>query len=247
MNQNLPRKQTNDVVPDGKSGLDIEIETDAGPPKKKNGGSNDPERRCIATGTNKPQSAMIRFAVSPNDEVTPDVAACLPGRGAWVTASAEAINTAIDKKAFSRAFKKSVQSDTRLAEQTHQLLFRRCLDLLGFAKRAGDLILGFEQVREEIRLAEPSCLIEASDGASDGRKKILSLAKAVFGDDEASEQPIIIGCFTSEELGMALGREHVIHAVVKEGRSARNWITEVERLGGFRPLRPSDWMSLAVN
>lgn len=247
MNQNLPRKQTNDSYPDIQSGADIEVETDTGPPKKKSSGPSDPERRCIATGTNKPQSAMIRFVVSPDGIVTPDVAASLPGRGAWVTATSDAIDMAISKKAFSRAFKTSVKTDEALTEQTHQLLFRRCLDLLGFAKRAGDLILGFEQVREEIRLDEPSCLIEALDGASDGRKKILSLAKAVFGDDDPSEQPIIVGCFTSEELGMALGRERVIHAIVKEGRSARNWVIEVERLGGFRPLRPSDWMSLAVN
>ncbi len=246
MTQNLPRKQTNDVDPDGKSGADIEIETDTGPPKRKSGGPSDPMRRCIATATNQPQSAMIRFVVSPDGMVIPDVAATLPGRGAWVTATSEALDLAISKKAFSRAFKKSVQTDATLTQQTHQLLFRRCLDLLGFAKRAGDLILGFDQVREEIRMDEPSCLIEALDGASDGRKKILSLAKAIFGDDEPSEQPIIVGCFTSEELGMALGRERVIHAIVKEGRSARNWIIEVERLGGFRPLRPSDWMSLAV-
>ncbi len=246
MTQNLPPTQTNDIKPDLKSGDDIDLGTDNGPPKKKAGGLTDPMRRCISTGTSLPQSAMVRFVVSPDNVVTPDVANCLPGRGAWITASTEAIDMAISKKAFSRAFKQSVQTDIALTEQTHQLLFRRCLDLLGFAKRSGDLILGFDQVREEIRLSEPSCLIEALDGASDGRKKILSLAKAVFGDDDVEEQPKIIGCFTSEELGMALGRERVIHAIVKEGRSARNWIIEVERLGGFRPLRPSDWMSLAV-
>ncbi|WP_018997406.1 RNA-binding protein [Hirschia maritima] len=244
MTQNLPRKQTNDVIPDEKSGADI-VEIDTGPPKKKGRGPSDPERRCIATGNNMPQSAMVRFAISPDGQVTPDVASSLPGRGAWVEATSQSIDLAISKKAFSRAFKKQVQVDQSLTEQTHKLLFRRCLDLLGFAKRAGDIILGFEQVREEIRLDEPSCLIEAQDGASDGRKKILSLAKAIFGDDEPSEQPIIIGCFTSEELGMALGRERVIHAIVKRGRSSHNWITEVKRLGGFRPLRPSDWMSLA--
>jgi predicted RNA-binding protein YlxR (DUF448 family) len=209
-------------------------------------GPNDPLRRCIASGESRPQSELIRFVLSPAGDVTPDLAARLPGRGAWVSSTRESVDTAIKKKAFSRAFKTSVNVSKDLADQTHTLIFQRCLDFLGFAKRSGDLILGFDQVREELRMADPACLIEASDGASDGRKKILALAKAIFADEESSEQPLIIGCFSSDELGMAIGRERVIHAIVKQGRSSESWIHEVKRLGGFRPLAPSDWMSLAV-
>ena len=52
---------------------------------------------------------MIRFVLSPDSQVTPDLAARLPGRGAWVTASREAIELAVKKGAFSRAFKAQVK------------------------------------------------------------------------------------------------------------------------------------------
>ena len=39
-----------------------------------------------------------------------------------------------------------------------------------------------------------------------------------------------MGCFSADELGMALGRERVIHACLKQGRFARSWMGELSRL-----------------
>ena len=200
-------------------------------------------RRCVATGERRAPSGMVRFAVSPEGKVTPDVAGRLPGRGAWTTASREAVDAAIARKAFSRAFRRPVEAPENLADIVCDLLTRRSLDLLGFAKRSGDLILGFDQVREELRRARPGCLIEAADGASDGRSKVLGLFRGLYGSEAPTGAPTVIGCFLASELGMALGRDHVVHAVVKHGRIAKNLLAELERLGGFRPLTPGDWAS----
>ena len=212
-------------------------ETDLGPPK----GKRDPYRKCIATGASQAQSEMLRFVVSPDGEVTPDMAQRLPGRGAWVSAQRSAITSAVNKKAFNRAFKKQVSTSEALPDMVESLLNRRCLDLLGFIKRAGDLILGFEKVREEIRFAHPASLIEAHDGGADGRQKVLALTKALYIDEAPEEQPLLVGCFSASELGMALGRPRVIHAVVKRGRFAKNWRSEVHKLSGFRTLTPDGW------
>ena len=49
------------------------------------------------------------------------------------------------------------------------------------------------------------------------------------------------GLFTADELGLALGLENAIHAVLLEGGRADRWTFEVERLAGFRPLLPPAW------
>lgn len=244
MTQSPKRTQTSDPRPDTPSGSDNQtkqalVDTDKGPPK----GASDPLRKCIASGESRPQSEMVRFVLSPDGNVTPDIAGRLPGRGAWVSATKEAIEKAIKQKAFSRAFKSQVKTSETLAEQTHMLLERKCLDLLGFAKRAGDLILGFDQVRDTIRSSRPACIVEASDGAHDGRDKILSLVRGVHTRGGDVEFPPIVGCFSANELGMAIGRQRVIHAIVKQGRFARTFAVETARLAGFRPLAPDGWMS----
>ncbi len=120
-------------------------------------------------------AAMIRFVLSPDGEVTPDLAGRLPGRGAWVSANRAAVEAALKKGAFSRAFKKQAKTPPGLVDAIDGLLARRVLDMLGLVKRSGDLILGFEQVREAVRASRPACLIEASDGSEDGRGKLLGL------------------------------------------------------------------------
>jgi uncharacterized protein len=237
--------------------------------------SKDPERRCIATMESLPQSGMIRFVLSPDKEVTPDLAARLPGRGAWVRASREAMELAVKRGAFARAFKAQVKLPDNLADSVEKLLVSRILDQLGLARRAGDLILGYEQVREAIQTARPYCLIEASDGAADGRGNVLALLKGVHGPQmgpqtepqdepqkaspeiqseagpnrgaglnkqfENHELPPVVGCFSADELGMALGRERVIHACLKQGRFATSWTGELARLSGFRPVWLEGW------
>jgi predicted RNA-binding protein YlxR (DUF448 family) len=246
---------------DAVGGIDAP-ETDAGPPRAGKGGAfastrETHERRCIATMQRRSPSQMVRFAVAPDGVVTPDISARLPGRGGWVTARREAVELAATRGAFPRAFKRQVTVPAELAGQVEALLARRCVDMLGMAKRAGDLILGFEQVREAIRDQRPGCLITANDASEDQRGKVLGLAKAIYGPDldadpedgsgepedtrENGRLPPVAGCFSGVELGMALGRERVIHACLKLGPIAHAWMGELGRLSGFRRVWLPGW------
>lgn len=246
---------------DAVGGIDAS-ETDAGPPRAGKGGAfasskESPERRCIATMQRCSPLEMIRFVVAPDGVVTPDIAARLPGRGGWVTASRKAIELAATRGAFPRAFKRQVTVPADTPEQVEALLARRCLDMLGMAKRAGNLVLGFEQVREAIRDARPGCLIAATDASEDQRNKVLGLAKAIYGPDldadpedgagepadtvDIGRLPPVAGCFSGAELGMALGRDRVIHACLKLGPLAHAWMGELGRLSGFRRVWLPGW------
>jgi predicted RNA-binding protein YlxR (DUF448 family) len=217
-----------------------EIETDAGPHRSGGRFTREGEapasngRRCIATMESRPVAELIRFVLSPDGEVTPDIAARLPGRGAWLTASRAAVDLALKKGAFARAFKAQAKTPADLADRIEALLARRALDMLGLAKRSGDLILGFDQVRDAVRCGRPACLIEASDGSQDGRGKLLGLARAIYAD--LGGEPPVVGCFSAGEMGMALGRGRVIHACLQQGRFAQAWMGELVRLAGFRAV-----------
>lgn len=194
------------------------------------------ERRCIVSGEHDSGANLIRFALSPDGVVTPDVAAKLPGRGAWVRADRAIIDQAGKKGAFARAFKAQAQVPDGLADVVEALLSRRCLDQLGMAQRAGALAVGATKVGAAIRSNPAFLLIEATDGAEEGREKLMSLHIGLWG-----RPPAAVGCFNSTDLGVALGRERVIHACLLQERLASVWAAEIGRLSGFRPTVPDSW------
>ena len=179
---------------------------------------------------------LVRFVLGPDARVVPDVATRLPGRGVWVRADRASVDLARKKGAFARSLKDKAIADEGLADQVEQLLARRCLELLGMARKAGALVMGFEQVESAIRSAPPLGLIEAADGGTDGRTKLIRLAWGLW-----RREPFVVGCFTGAELGVALGRDHVVHACWLQERMARRWAAEIGRLAGFRVITPSSW------
>jgi predicted RNA-binding protein YlxR (DUF448 family) len=194
------------------------------------------ERRCIVTGEVLPEAKLIRFVVGPDACIVPDVAAKLPGRGIWVRADRASVAKAVAKNLFARAAKAQVSADAGLPALAEDRLVAHMLSLLGLARRAGDLTLGFDQVEKALRGPRPpAVLIEAEEVAADGTRKLKAAALA------SGVYPFVIGCFSSAELGLALGLMNVVHASLKSGRFAEALIFEAERLAGFRALKSWVW------
>jgi predicted RNA-binding protein YlxR (DUF448 family) len=181
------------------------------------------------------EARLVRFVAGPDGIVVPDVARKLPGRGLWVAADRASVETAARKNAFSRAAKAKLSAPADLADQVETLLTRRVLAGLGLARRAGDLISGFEAVIAQVRAGKAAWIVEAADGAADGRRKLLYAAKSL------PVAPRMLGAFDSNELSLALGLGNVIHLAFLAGRGAERWTADVGRLSGFRPLLPESW------
>jgi hypothetical protein len=104
---------------------------------------------------------------------------------------------------------------------------------LGLARRSGVLVLGFDNVQRALDgHTPPRALVEASDGAADGKRKLYAAAYRQHLGCAAIE------CLTSAELGLALGRENVIHAAIQPGGLADRLIFDAERLSGLRSHTP---------
>jgi predicted RNA-binding protein YlxR (DUF448 family) len=193
----------------------------------------DRDRQDLVTRQVLDESRLIRFVPAPDGSVAPDLARKLPGRGLWVAADRASIETAVKKNLFARSAKAPLKPAADLADLVEKLLVRRCLDQLGLARREGVLISGFEKSAANLRAGKVAWVIEAADGSADGRGKILALAR--------HQTAKVCGAFTVDELSLALGLENAIHAVLLAGGRAERWTMEVERLAGFRPLRPAHW------
>ena len=92
-----------------------------------------------------------------------------------------------------------------------------------------------EKVAAAISSGKTAWLIEASDGAADGRRKLWAQAR------KQPRPPGLFGVFTAQELGLALGLENVIHTAFLAGRAADRWAQDACRLSGFCPLLPESW------
>ncbi|KUJ77939.1 hypothetical protein AVO45_08175 [Ruegeria marisrubri] len=182
-----------------------------------------PERKCIATGEVQPKYGLIRFVAGPDGQVCPDIAGKLPGRGVYVAADREALNRAISKKLFARGLKAPVTVPEDLAGEVERLLSRRVVELISLARKSGEAVAGYEKVKTWLDKEEAWVLIQAVDGSGRGKSK---LSTPHYGK--------YIGWLTADELGMAFGRQTVIHAALASGGLAKRVVEEAQRLRGLR-------------
>lgn len=190
----------------------------------------EPERRCIVTGASGPRLPLVRFVLGPDGAVVPDLEEKLPGRGAWITASADAFSKAEKKPPFARAFRSSARPPEKLGELVTDLLLKRCMNLLGLARSAGQVVAGYEKVREFTDRGPAGAILVASDAG----ETALSRARNM-----AFEAPLLTH-FGRDELSLALGRENVVHAAVAPGRLAVKFVRDAERYRLLAGLPDSD-------
>ncbi|MDC9822552.1 RNA-binding protein [Devosia sp. ZB163] len=195
------------------------------------------ERMCALTREVKPVADLIRFAVSPDDEVVPDTDARAEGRGVWITLGYRQVAEAQKKKAFARSLKSEVKVPEDLAGLTRRRLEERYLSALSLARKAGQLVTGATKVKAAIEGGEISALLTATDAAEDGRNKLLgSLKGYTKAAEEAGLNPAETPHFElldSGQMGLALGIENVIHAALTKGGAAQAAVKRAERLARY--------------
>jgi len=184
----------------------------------------EPERRCIATGAVSPKTGLIRFVVGPEGQIVPDLLGKLPGRGIWVAATREAIGTAAKRRLFARAAKRAVTVPDDLVDLVEAGLLRRVVEGLSLARKAGQAVAGYEKVKGWLDSGQAEVLIQASDGSERGRAKLRP----------PRPDGAFIGCLSARELGLAFGRERVIHGALAAGGLTKRVVEDAAKLSGVR-------------
>lgn len=187
--------------------------------------SDGPARKCVATGEVQPKYGLIRFVEGPDGSVVPDVMGKLPGRGVYVAADRAALDKAVNKRLFGRGLKAKVTVPDGLVDAIEGQLARRVIDLISLARKSGDAVAGYEKVKDWLDKEQAWVLVQAVDGSGRGKSK---LSTPHFGR--------YIGWLTADELGMAFGRQTVIHAALASGGLAKRVVDEAQRLKGVRHI-----------
>ena len=191
-------------------------------------------RMCAVTRAVRPIDELIRFVVSPQGEVVPDLKRKLPGRGLWVSASRQTVAEAVRRHQFSKGFKRDVRVAPALAADTENLLIRSVIDALAMAAKAGQVVAGFGKVEDALSQGQAQALIHASDGAADGIRKLDAIARQNAGINDESNQIPVVKALTSEQLDLALGRSNVVHAALLAGPASKTFLSRSQTLVRYR-------------
>lgn len=166
---------------------------------------------------------MIRFVLGPGREIVPDLAERLPGRGMWLSARGDVLESAISRGAFTRAARGPVVVPPGLPALLQQGLRTRIADLLGLARRAAQAVAGWQAVREWRAADRVALLVQAKDGSAAERERL-------SGGGMLAVAPL-----SAAELGRVFGRDHIVHVAVASGRLAEAIRSEAGRLSGLSP------------
>jgi len=194
------------------------------------GGESVPVRTCIVERARKEMPFLIRFVLSPQDSVVPDIKGNLPGRGVLVTAKKAAVAEALKRRAFQRAFRKPVSASEDLSYQVEELFKRSALERLSICNKAGLVVVGFAKVEDALNRGEIAGLLHASGAAEGGKAKLDRKFAALYSEKDHIPPE---NCFTSAEISLATGSTNVIHAGLKDGGATFAFFEALDRFSGY--------------
>ncbi len=192
------------------------------------------DRMCIVSREVRPEEKLVRFVLSPDGQVVPDLKRKLPGRGVWVTAKRAQIAEALKRNLFSRGFGEKIVARDDLADMVGKLLRAEAVASLSLARKAGEAITGFMKVEAALGKGPVRHLLHAPDAGSDGVKKLNRLAQP---------DTLVSQVLTADELNLAFGLTNVIHAAVAQGGLAEKLNVQLERLRRYDEAQAKDEMN----
>lgn len=185
------------------------------------------DRSCIVTRKAGSEDELLRFVLSPDGEVVPDLQRKLPGRGCWVSLDRKTLGEAVKTRAFNRGFKGEAKVSPDLADRVGILLRQQALSHLSLARKAGEAVSGFTKVEDALKSGPVRVLLHAVEGSEDGNRKLDRL-----------KSPSTLSCniFLTHEMDLAFGRENVIHAAIAAGGLAERLVYFIQRLARYENL-----------
>lgn len=192
-------------------------------------------RLCAATRAVHPVDQLLRFVRAPDGTVVPDIRARLPGRGVWIRCSRPALRQAVDRKVFGRHFRQPVKAGLELVDQTAHLLQQDALQMLALCNKAGAVTTGFDKIAD---MRGPIlALIQATDGSQAEKQRLRGHCR---GRGPRRNDPKVIDVFAARELGLSIGREHVIHAALSVHDAASAFLERALKFVEFQAQGPTE-------
>jgi len=162
---------------------------------------HDPERTCISCRAAGKKQELLRFVLSPDNVLVPDLMGKLPGRGAYTCMAISCLKRAVEKKQFNRSFRGEVKEidPSLLINNIQSVMKERVASWVSLANKAGKVTAGTDMALDRMKEGEIGFIFIASDISADIGEKVR--ARADRNGIECSS------LFNKEKLGALTGRE----------------------------------------
>ena len=186
--------------------------------------SKGPQRTCIACRQTRDQAQLVRYVVAPDGALLVDYRHRLPGRGAYTCIDLQCLQAAVIKKQFSRSFrgKCSDLSTETLQDSLQQALLQRIANLIGMARKSGQVVSGSNAVLMALRQQSKQALVIISEDISDS---IAAKIKELSGRQKISCSQL----FSKGMLGQVLGKGERSVLAIQAGPLAEALLIELQR------------------
>lgn len=187
-----------------------------------------PQRSCLGCREIRDKDQLLRFVLSPQGEVVPDLDARLPGRGTYTCISSRCLENALRQRLFNRSFKREVSAlpPDQMIALVSSLMRERILGYLGLANKSGKVISGGSLVSDAIRgKIKPGLILVAVDVSESIGQKIVVLA-----DVHGIRSELLL---TKEDFGAILGKAPRSAVAVRQGGFVSRLVSEIERYRNF--------------
>ncbi len=167
-----------------------------------------PQRTCLGCRSTLQKDELIRYTVSPQGDVLADYRQKLPGRGAYTCIDPNCLADAVKRGQFERAFRgrcRRPEFDVLRSSLLSQFA-GRTLNLLGMARKAGQIVSGSNQVLVALnRAGELTVILLARDISAGVAEKVETKAahrqvfcrriaeKSILGQSVGREERSVIG------------------------------------------------------
>jgi predicted RNA-binding protein YlxR (DUF448 family)/ribosomal protein L30E len=159
------------------------------------------KRSCLGCRTVKNKKDLLRFVLTPERVLVPDLMFKLPGRGAYICQDKSCLQEAVVRKQFARTFRGEVYiaSMDVLIMQIIYTLEERIASYLALANKAGKVVSGSDMVMQSLK-RNPSnrIVLFADDISCDIRQKVIALAEKCGAE--------YFTLFNKERVGALIGK-----------------------------------------
>ena len=179
---------------------------------------------CLSTVLKLDSRNFLKFVLAPDNSLTLDLMDRLPGEGFRISASREVLEDFCKKDLFSQTASCQVIIREDFISYVETALVEHFNSTIGFCRRAGFLIWGFEKVRNALIKKEVTLRIEALDGSTSEKRKL----------DSITIVPVLQSLY-AYELATSFRRERLVHcALIKTHNSGLTGLASSLKDKSFR-------------
>ena len=181
------------------------------------------DKKSFLENANIDENDFIKFSLSPDNKLVPDLHNNLPGKSIWVPANQKLITYIQERDDVKAHFGVSRLFSNDLVYLVKKILRKKILDSISLTKKAGYLAIGLDTIKTQL-IEKNHCLIVVAKGA----KTLQSYS--VFS---VSYTPCFENLLCQRDLEKSTGKNNVKYVGILSKNFKKTIQVDLNKLKGF--------------